>query len=398
MYIYFSFIVHSLPLIFLTNFHPLAIGGLLATPVEGFPSVFPSDGLFGRFPFLLPNLFCAGLLLLSMLGGAIFLVETHPGFRRSASGLEGYLSTVETPLIVNAGAAAVPGVDLQAEPYGTFNTVDMHADESWQLYGERSKENSLSLNQDRMFTWRVTMLVLALGIFTYHSMTFDHLLPIFLQDENHRDVLVRSHLFLRIPGGLGLTTRTVGLIMSVNGVIALFIQGVVFPPLADRLGIWKLFVMVTALHPVTYFIVPFLVFLPSSWLFSGIYVCLIIRNSLSIIAYPVLLILIKQASPSTAVLGKINGLAASAGAACRTVAPPVAGYLYGVGTGIGCTALAWWASSLIALIGSFQLGLINCQSTRSIIVQSPTPGLVNAAQTSIECGRETFFPDSNGYP
>src|SRR5699024_5824864 len=101
--------------------------------------------------------------------------------------------------------------------------------------------------------------------------------------------------------------------------------------------------------------VPFLVFLPQQFLFVGIYACLVVRNALSIIDYPVLLILIKQASPSDSVMGKINGLAASAGAAARTIAPPVSGYLYSAGAEIGLTALAWWASTIVAMIGAVQL-------------------------------------------
>ena len=71
-------------------------------------------------------------------------------------------------------------------------------------------------------------------------------------------------------------------------------------------------------------------------------------------AYPILLILIKEASPAPNCLGKINGLAASTGAACRTMAAPIAGFLYGVGIQIDLTALAWWASTVVALVGVAQ--------------------------------------------
>ena len=99
---------------------------------------------------------------------------------------------------------------------------------------------------------------------------------------------------------------------------------------------------------------PYLIYLPSSYLNMGIYTCLTIRNLLSIPAYPVLLILIKDSAPSSAVLGKINGLASSAGAACRMVAPPVSGYLYALGSRVDCTGLAWYGSVLVAGIGAIQ--------------------------------------------
>lgn len=142
--------------------------------------------------------------------------------------------------------------------------------------------------------------------------------------------------------------------MTVQGLIALFVQGVVFPLMASYLGIWRTFITVTIAHPVAYFIVPWLVFLPQHLLYPGIYACLTIRNLTSIVAYPILLILIKEASPAPNCLGKINGLAASTGAACRTMAAPIAGFLYGIGIQIDLTALAWWASTAVALVGVVQ--------------------------------------------
>ncbi|CAN0421305.1 unnamed protein product, partial [Ascophyllum nodosum] len=42
------------------------LGGILAEPAIHFPSVFSESGIFGRFPFLLPNLAVAGISLLTV--------------------------------------------------------------------------------------------------------------------------------------------------------------------------------------------------------------------------------------------------------------------------------------------------------------------------------------------
>jgi len=287
--------------------------------------------------------------------------------------VHGYFDhAAEQPLLVTSGATANAAVDLRAESYGTFNQVHLHNDENWNVQSDGSSPSWKKLPKPKAFTWQVVMLVLALTIFTYHSMTYDHLLPIFLQDKNARGP--GSHTsFFDIPGGVGLSTQTVGVIMSTDGIIALIIQSIIFPVLAHYLGIWRLFIFVTILHPIAYFMVPFLVFLPGKFVYGGIYACLITRNILSIIDYPVLLILIKQASPSDSVMGKINGLAASAGAAARTLAPPIAGFLYSTGSDIGCTALAWWGSSLVALIGALQLWFIQRKRHSSATVQPAAP-------------------------
>ncbi|KAF9894206.1 hypothetical protein FE257_007708 [Aspergillus nanangensis] len=288
------------------------------------------------------------------------------------SALEGVNHTsAESPLLATSGATANAGADLRAESYGTFNQVHLHDDEDWVVRSDGSKPEA-HLQKQPVFTWRITMLIVALAIFTYHSMTYDHLLPIFLQDNRVTDISTLARSVFSFPGGVGLSTRTVGLIMSSDGIIALIIQSVIFPALAHYLGVWKLFVVVTVLHPVAYFIVPFLIFLSEDFLFIGIYTCLAVRNILSIIAYPVLLILIKQASPSDSVLGKINGLAASAGAASRTVAPPIAGYLYSTGSEIRFTALAWWGSMLVAILGAMQLWFIGQMRHSTVTIQPAT--------------------------
>ncbi|PGG97549.1 hypothetical protein AJ79_09164 [Helicocarpus griseus UAMH5409] len=351
-----------------------AIGGYFARPAEHFPSVFPPTGVFGTFPYLLPNLICAILQSISIVAGYFFLNETHPDLQKGAAAVEHPHDEGEfgAPLsvVATAGSTSHASADLRAKSYGTFNDVSVRDDEEWDVQSDGKSYQSSTGDEPKVFTYRVTMLVIALGIFTYHSMTYDHLLPIFLQDARSGSSAV-TNTALSIPGGLGISVQTVGIIMAINGVIALLIQAIVFPILAEWLGVWNVFVLVTVLHPIAYFIVPFLAFLPRNLIFPGIYSCLTIRNLFSILDYPVLLILIKQASPSNSVMGRINGLAASAGAACRTIAPPIAGYLYSVGSKIGFTGLAWWGSALVAIVGACQLYFMREKRHSSISVAAP---------------------------
>lgn len=55
-----------------------SIGGYFAVPAENFPDAFAEHGLFGRYPYLLPNLICAGLMAISIVAGYFCLEETHP--------------------------------------------------------------------------------------------------------------------------------------------------------------------------------------------------------------------------------------------------------------------------------------------------------------------------------
>jgi hypothetical protein len=338
-----------------------AIGGLLANPVKFYPGIFPKDGLFGRFPFLLPNLVCALIMFSSIIIGFFWLEETHPEFRPGAD-QEDTTPTIneQTPMILTAGANADPGADLRRDSFGTFNEVDIQKNSQWRLNanGTSRPPSVTEKTPQKWLTKRVAMLTLALSLYTFHSMCYDHLLPIFFQDRHPNGVSLYGLGPLHIPGGLGLSTKDVGVIMSFNGLIALFIQAVIFPVAAERLGVWRVFVLVTILHPVAFFIVPYLALLPQNLVYPGIYFCLTIRNLLSILDYPVILILLKQASPSLSVLGRINGLAAAAGAACRTVAPPFAGLLYEWGSKIGFTGLSYFGAGAVALVGVVQLWFV----------------------------------------
>lgn len=335
-----------------------SIGGLLADPAHAYPGTFSKHGFFGRHPWALPNIVCAGLMLLSVIAGYLIIDETHPDLCKGADPTIHHDLPETTPMITGAGANADQGIDLRQESYGTFNEVEVSQKEEWEIHPDGTSvcsQNDKTCMREKWLTPQVAMLTLALGIFSYHSMCYDHLLPIFFQDERSDEISILSTGMFHVPGGLGMSTRDVGIIMSINGLIALFIQAVIFPFAADKLGVFRVFVLVTVLHPIAYFIVPYLALLPESALLPGIYTCLAIRNLLSILDYPVLLILLKQASISPSVLGRINGLAAAAGAACRTVAPPVAGLLYGWGSEMGFTGLAWWGAGAMALVGVVQL-------------------------------------------
>jgi hypothetical protein len=334
-------------------------------------------------------------MLFSITAAYLWLEETHPDLRGGAAPRESHDITEHTPMITAAGANADPGVDLRQESYGTFNDVDVHEDKHWSVNADGSSgpPSYVDKPSSKAFSWKVSMLVIALGLFTYHSMCYDHLLPIFLQDGRIDDVSIFAPFSpFHIPGGLGLTTKMVGMIMSVNGIIALFIQAVVFPWLAGWLGVWKLFVLTTVFHPLAYFIVPYLAYLPESLLFSGIYACLTIRNLFSILVYPLILILLKQASPAPSCLGKINGLAASVGAACRTIAPPVAGLLYGLGIDIGFTGLAWFGAGAVALVGVLQLWFIPREKNNAATIRSAAPYLTAEPQQQRNVIHVTVVP------
>ena len=324
--------------------------GSLANPVKAFPGIFSESGLFASFPYLLPNLICAAMLLISIIVAYFFLTETLIPVEQEEK-------VSETPLTASVDASVNAGTNLMSVNYGTFEPLSLDHEEALASRAQtpRRQLSTTSQSSPKTFSRQVVMLVTALGIYSYHSMAYDHLLPILLQDDRDDGISTLTTSLVGVPGGLGMSTGQVGMIMAVNGIIALFIQAVVFPLLADCFGVWRLFIAVVTLFPSAYFLVPPLTALPDNLLYLGIYSALTVRSLFSILTYPVILILLKEACPKPSVLGKINGLAASVGAASRTVAPPVAGFLYGLGADIGLPGLAFWGTGVVAILGAFQL-------------------------------------------
>lgn len=54
-----------------------ALGGALADPVQSYPDLFGGFDLLERYPYLLPNLVCAAVVVIGLAVGILFLEETH---------------------------------------------------------------------------------------------------------------------------------------------------------------------------------------------------------------------------------------------------------------------------------------------------------------------------------
>jgi len=333
--------------------------GSLANPAKTFPENFSGSGLFAAFPYLLPNLICAVMLLISIIVAYFFLTETLIPVEQEEKGSE-------APLIASVDVSVNAGTNLLSENYGTFEPVNLDSEQKPAVRpsGLYRQLSTSSQSPHKTFTRQVVMLVVALGLYSYHSMAYDHLLPIFLQDDKADGISAFKTSLIGVPGGLGMSTGQVGIIMAVNGIIALFIQAVIFPLLADWFGIWHIFVAVITLFPMAYFMIPPLTALPDNLLYAGIYSAVTVRSFFSILTYPAILILLREVCPKSSVLGQINGLAASIGAASRTVAPPVAGLLYALGAEIGLSGLAFWGTGFVAMLGAFQLLWIEREKKR----------------------------------
>jgi predicted MFS family arabinose efflux permease len=134
----------------------------------------------------------------------------------------------------------------------------------------------------------------------------------------------------------------------------------------EKVGVWKSFVWMIAIYPTCYIIIPFISALPTKLISAGVYSSFILQDFYGIVVFPCALILLKNATPSPLVLGRVNGMSMSACCLARTVASPLVGLVYSVGG----SAAAWFSLAFIALLGGIQLFWIPREHVDKVIVKS----------------------------
>jgi hypothetical protein len=183
-------------------------------------------------------------------------------------------------------------------------------------------------------------------------MVFDSLLPVFLS-TNPPEHRMPISLPFKFADGFGLDTRTIGIILSVQGLYSMASTHFLFPLITGRLGPLRLFRLMSILYPLLYFFTPYIVLLPESLRMASVYFMVIWKCTFSTLAYPSNAILITNSAPTTLTLGTINGAAASTASLCRALGPIISGLLYTMGWESGYSGLSWWVTGLITIGGAY---------------------------------------------
>jgi len=182
-------------------------------------------------------------------------------------------------------------------------------------------------------------------------MTFDAMLPTHLSanPEEHRELWALPFKFV---SGYDLTTKKIGMILSIQGIYSMIATVFIFPIIVRRLGALRLFRIISLSYPILYITTPYLALLPQNLRMAGVYGVVIWKCTFATMAYPSNAILLTNSAPSLLLLGTINGVAASTASLSRAFGPTVSGLLFTAGLNAGYSGLAWWCSALIAIAGA----------------------------------------------
>jgi hypothetical protein len=145
------------------------IGGSLSDPVKTFPETFAKGGLFDKFPYLLPNLVCVGVVIAGLITGFLFLEESHEDKKdRFDYGLE--LGKWILQCVSLTRSKHRPG-SLEEEGLLTEKNSNNSATSTPRLSLNSTGEIEIPLEKrDVSYTWRqmfsnqVLLLVLSLGL------------------------------------------------------------------------------------------------------------------------------------------------------------------------------------------------------------------------------------------
>jgi MFS family permease len=377
-----------------------ALGAFLAQPSQFYPGAFPKDGIFGRYPYLLPNLVAAVGILLAIVQGMLFLEETLVREEKENGGIHqdhhddvsersrllpphgqshsyghsrgrdargsmigsvrerGSIASFTRERLASISVAGsmrqirkrasfmeegMPSFvdqrfDIRRESFGTMHSIRIQPHRVLPTRGQPPAPPRSTFNKT------VVMIILSMALFAFHQMAYISILPAYILDE-------RKAPGLDFRGGLGMTLHDVGAFLTINGFITLFVQGFVFPIFVEHVGVWNSYMWMIILYPITYIIVPFVSALPNEFESFGLYLSLLFQAFFGIIVFPCALILMKNATPSPLVLGRVNGMAMSACCLARTISSPLIGLFYSVG---GSSA-AWFGLAAVSIIGIIQL-------------------------------------------
>ncbi|KAM0147423.1 hypothetical protein ACHAQE_003368 [Botrytis cinerea] len=349
-------------------FGPL-IGGWLQDPVHTFPGAFGAGSKLGgkegvrwmmKYPYALPNLFNASLLLLSLLLVILGLEETHIDRQHlSDPGIKLGRLVARTVCCKSRQAKyALLGVEEN------MNDVEMTRPSGHNTEPKSSYKPRAKLPLRHLLRRNVIATMVAHGLIQGHTSAFQNLWFLFLStprfDPANSEPRYTPHPPLFFTGGLGLPPATIGTAIGIIGAMGLMLQFGIYSWVTHRLGVLYAYRYSLVLFPLAYALAPFLALLPtkseSPHAADGPLIWIVICSLLFVIvigrtfALPSSLILINNCTPHPSVLSTIHGIAQSVSAGSRTLGPLIFSAVYGQGLKKGMVGMAWWILMIEACV------------------------------------------------
>ncbi|KAK5052147.1 hypothetical protein LTR84_002951 [Exophiala bonariae] len=307
------------------------IGGLLVFENNPFNKSKPNP-----YPYLLPNLLSAAVLVVDLVLTTIFLEESleeaqyqAPLGKRvrnlftwlwefSSSSRPSYLRRKNTPSHHGDESHGNGILDASDD-----DDSDSNAEPPTFFHASQELKSSDVLNRDTI------LLLLTYLIFQLSNISFNSLFPIFAQAAP--------------PTGRDLAPDEIGLSLAFAGLVTILFQVGLFGKLRDKVGNrWAYragfggFVIAYVLMPWVGYKEPgqgkWAISYGKAWLWFEVCIVLLVKTVAAVGGLTSALLLITNSAPNHNVLGTLNGLAQTLSAAGRAVGPFVSGGLFSLAT------------------------------------------------------------------
>ncbi|CAO3614052.1 unnamed protein product [Mucor hiemalis] len=273
-----------------------ALGGYLSHPAENFPSIFGNCQFLKDFPYFLP---CFTAAIGSMIGfiiGFFYLQESNVNVIAHKKQQETKKANERTQLLRN----------------------DTRVNDDAEISSKVMMPRSGSI---RNITRASVVVIIVYSTFGFHSMVFDEVLPLYSTAPSY-------------AGGLGITPSDFAKVLSILGVLQLFLQFGVYPRVNRILPTLALVQIGFVMYMPIYILFPELTALKDllgssdNWTFKLIYLfVLIVRFAGNCLTYTGLGIMVST-SASPEILGTVNGICQSSLSLVRALGPTFGGTLW----------------------------------------------------------------------
>ncbi|KAK4508758.1 hypothetical protein PRZ48_002497 [Zasmidium cellare] len=318
------------------------IGGITG-PLVGGLLVFRENplnkGHANPYPYLLPNLFAAAVLVIDFVLTAIFLKESLdtaselPPLKRRIESLFSWIwqfTSSHTPTYVRRASKSAH----DNQPYRPLSTTeaieedDEEDDDSDDAASDADHHEHL--DRKDVFNRDTILLLSSYLIFQLSNISYNSLYPIFSEAKP--------------PAGRSLNPEEIGTSLAFAGLITILFQVGVFGKLREKIGNKTTYRAGMAGFVIAFLLMPWVGYKDNAdgsgeattmgkvWLWVELGAILIVKTVASVGGLTSALLLITNSAPSHAVLGTLNGLAQTLSAAGRAVGPFISGSLFSAAT------------------------------------------------------------------
>ncbi|CBQ68726.1 conserved hypothetical protein [Sporisorium reilianum SRZ2] len=343
------------------------LGGYLSRPAEQYPDVFGRGawagvgGLWVEYPYLLPCLVSACITVCSILLGIFFLEETLPeiverkrlqklGQHENGNGNTG--AATQSYGSIDNGTPASPALPPNDEhtapsprhPHARRASSSSIRVQSWHSgytptsTPPRSPSPSppappaSSSVLDLLSIPQIQKVMISYAFLALIAVSLDSVFVLYLYEPVSL-------------GGVGFTSDSTGILLSINGLGGALVQLFLFPPLQKRLGTLRLYQLSFVAFPLSVILLPVAnagaragAASPRStsdadWYTYTVWACLLVSTAIRVVgglAFAANMILVNQCSALTraTALGKLNSLAQMSSSCTRALGPYLANTLF----------------------------------------------------------------------